>query len=120
MFVELNTLQYILVHAEDGPERLAAELAPMAEAGKVVALVPPAACAQWKANLPKVIATLPWEGRYVFDVQGNVRQALDALDDQPFQTVFVSSNPEEVAGAACTRLSTLLVGDRAPQALPDL
>jgi hypothetical protein len=50
MFVELNALQYILVHAEDGPERLAAELTPMAEAGKVVALVPPAARAQWKAS----------------------------------------------------------------------
>ena len=77
MFVELNTLQYILVHAEDGPERHAAELASLADAGNVVVLVPPATRAQWKASLPKVIATLPWESRYVFDVQGNVRHALD-------------------------------------------
>ncbi len=120
MFVELNTLQYILVHAGDGPERHARELVSLAAAGSVVVLVPPAARVQWKVSLPKVIATLPWESTYVFDVQGNVRRALEELDGQPFQTVFVSSNPEEVAGAACARLSTLLVGDRAPQALPDL
>lgn len=120
MFIELNTVQYVLVHTDGVPGGDLTGLATLARAGNVVVLVPPELRAEWKAAVPKSIATLPWENKYIFDVQGNIRHALEALDGQPFQTVFVTSNPDEVADAARARVNTLLVGDQVGKALPDL
>src|SRR5690606_25938610 len=71
--------------------------------------------------LPRSCIVLPWTFSYLLPVQGNIRAALNALDAQPYESVYVCFDPDDLDEAISTRLGTLLVHrDPSPAYLPDL
>jgi hypothetical protein len=52
-------------------------------------------------------------------VKGNIRAALDELDAQPYEALYVSFDPRELQEAIPTRIGTMLVGQISLDPMPD-
>ena len=120
MFVELNELRCVVVHPPAGalpdPEPWA-ELTDRLRCAFLVGVQERAAWERWAQG--RRCEVLPWSSAYLIPVKGNIRAALEALDAQPYEAVYLCFDDSELQEAIPTRLGTLLVGQDPGENLPD-
>lgn len=112
MFVELEDLRGVVIHIKitdpgtlngfswNGPTIVLGDDAPSSSAGTQ-------------------LVRRPWEkDTFLYEVEGNLKMALEELEIEPWQAVFITSVPEDVPAARlATQLSTVFVGNQYPSTL---
>ena len=120
MFVELNELRSVVVRPPAGALAHPEPWGELAERLRCAFLVGVQERAVWEGwARGRGCEVLPWSSGYLIPVKGNIRAALEALDAQPYEAVYLCFDDGELPEAISTRLGTLLVGQDPGDSLPD-